>query len=132
VSAPVFESKARNADKIRNAAAIIYVDDVLSSLLWYQDKLGLQVEFAWGNPVAHGGILAGATSFHFSKASPTDPATSYMTLYVSELDDLYDDIAAHDVEIVQPPETMAWGMRAFIVRDCNDHIVMFADPSTGE
>ena len=49
-TAPVFESTARNADKIRNASSIISVDDVLATLLWYQDKLGLQVEFAWGDP----------------------------------------------------------------------------------
>ena len=39
-TAPVFESKARNAEKIRNVSAIISVDDVLATLLWYQDKLG--------------------------------------------------------------------------------------------
>ena len=91
-TAPVFASKARNADKIRNASSIINVDDVLATLLWYQDKLGLQVEFAWGDPVVHGSIIAGSTTFHFSRSDPTAPRTSYMTLYVSELDDLYDDI----------------------------------------
>ena len=50
-TAPVFETQARNGDKIRNASAIINCTDVLATLLWYQDKLGLQVEFAWGDPV---------------------------------------------------------------------------------
>ena len=129
---PVFASKARNADKIRTASSIISVDDVLATLLWYQDKLGLQVEFAWGDPVVHGSIMAGNTSFHFSRSDPTSPTTSYMTLYVDALDDLYDDIAARGVDIVQPPETMPWGMRAFMINDCNGTLVMFADPSTGE
>jgi uncharacterized glyoxalase superfamily protein PhnB len=132
VSAPTFASKARNAERIRNACAIFYVEDVQGTLLWYQDKLGLQIEFAWGDPVVHGSVLAGGTSFHFSRATPTDPATSYITIYVSELDDLFDDVAAQGVEVVQEPETMEWGMRAFMVRDCNGHLVMFADPTTGE
>ncbi|MET1002681.1 MAG: VOC family protein [Acidimicrobiia bacterium] len=136
-TAPVFESQARNADKVRNASSIISVPDVLETLLWYQDKLGLQVEFAWGDPVIHGSILAGDTSFHFSRSEPTAHstgtlATSYMTLYVSELDDLFDDVSARGVTVVQPPETMEWGMRAFMVHDCNGALVMFADPSTGE
>jgi uncharacterized glyoxalase superfamily protein PhnB len=129
---PVFESKARNADKIRGASSIINVDDVQATLLWYQDKLGLQVEFAWGDPVVHGSVVAGATTFHFSRSEPTDPQTSYMTIYVTELDDLYADIAAQGVEVVQPPEIMEWGMRAFMVHDCNGALVMFADPSSGE
>ena len=36
------------------------------------------------------------------------------------------------VEVVQPPETMEWGMRAFMINDCNGDLVMFADPSSGE
>ena len=128
----VFESKARNAEKVRGASSIINVADVLATLVWYQDKLGLQVEFAWGEPVVHGSISAGVTSFHFSRADPTTPATSYMTLYVSQLDELYADVVARGVEVVQPPETMEWGMRAFMIHDCNGALVMFADPSTGE
>jgi uncharacterized glyoxalase superfamily protein PhnB len=131
-TAPVFASKSRNADKVRGASSIIFVDDVLATLLWYQDKLGLQVEFAWGDPVVHGSIAAGSTSFHFSRSDPTAPATSYMTLYVSRLDELYDDVVAQGVEVVRPPETMEWGMRAFMIHDCNGALVMFADPSTGE
>jgi uncharacterized glyoxalase superfamily protein PhnB len=131
-TAPVFESTARNADRIRTASSIINVEDVLATLLWYQGKLGLQVEFAWGDPVVHGSICAGTSTFHFSRSEPTSPTTSYMTLYVTELDELYADIASQGVEVVQPPETMEWGMRAFMIRDCNGALVMFADSSTGE
>jgi uncharacterized glyoxalase superfamily protein PhnB len=128
----VFASQARNAGHIRGASSIISVDDVLATLLWYQDVLGLQVEFAWGDPVVHGSICAGNTAFHFSRSDPTSPPTSYMTLYVSNLDELYADVVAHGAEVVQPPETMPWGMRAFMIHDCNGALVMFADPSTGE
>jgi uncharacterized glyoxalase superfamily protein PhnB len=127
-----FAATTRNAHRIRSATSINFVDDVLSTLLWYQDKLGLQVEFAWGDPVVHGSVCAGGSTFHFSKAEPTAPSTSYMTLYVDELDDLYADIAAQGVEVVQPPTLMEWGMRAFMILDCNGALVMFADPSTGE
>jgi len=131
-TAPVFESRARNAERVRSASSIIFVDDVLATLLWYQDKLGLQVEFAWGDPVVHGSIVAGNSTFHFSRADPTEPRTSYMTLYVTQLDEYYDDVKAQGVEIVQQPGTMEWGMRAFMINDCNGALVMFADPSTGE
>ena len=131
-TAAVFESKTRNADKVRSASSIIFVNDVLATLLWYQEKLGLQVEFAWGDPVVHGSITAGNSTFHFSRADPTEPHTSYLTLYVNELDEFYDDVVAQGVEVVQPPETMEWGMRAFMIHDCNGALVMFADPSTGE
>jgi uncharacterized glyoxalase superfamily protein PhnB len=132
VMQPSFESSTRNAGRIRNAAAIINVEDVEKTLRWYQDQLGLQVEFAWGDPVAHGGILAGGTSFHFSQGEPTGPTTAYMTLYVTELDALFEDIRKHDVNIVSEPQVMPWGMRAFMINDCNGSLVMFADPSTGE
>jgi uncharacterized glyoxalase superfamily protein PhnB len=132
MNAPKFASEGRNAHFIRNASAIINVEDVEKTLLWYQDQLGLQVEFAWGEPVMHGGIVAGATSFHFSQCEPTGPTTAYMTIYVNDLDAMYKDISSRDVEIVSKPEVMPWGMRAFMVNDCNGSLVMFADPSTGE
>ena len=127
-----FESQTRNASYIRGAAAIINVRDVAQTLLWYQNELGLQIEFAWGDPVVHGSVRAGNTSFHFQQADHTAPATTYMTLYVDELDTLFADIQRRDVHIVSEPEVMPWGMRAFMVHDCNDALVMFADPSTGE
>lgn len=130
--AATFESTARNAHRIRNASPIINVPDVGETLRWYQDVLGLQVEFAWGDPIVHGGIQAGGASFHFSASEPTAPATAYMTIYVTELDELFDDLEARDVEVVQPPQTMEWGMRAFMIHDCNGALLMFADPSTGE
>lgn len=127
-----FSSDARNAHRIRTASAIINVEDVGATLLWYQDKLGLQVEFAWGDPVVHGGIIAGNCSFHFSQSEPTGPTTAYMTLYVNELDALYEDIRQRDVAVLGPPEVMPWGMRAFMIHDLNGSLVMFADPSSGE
>ena len=81
-TAPVFDSKARNAEKIRNVSAIISVDDVLSTLLWYQDKLGMQVEIRVGDPVVHGSVIAGDSTFHFcgpirpSRGAATSPSTS--------------------------------------------------------
>ena len=131
-TAPVFDSKARNAEKIRNVSAIISVDDVLSTLLWYQDRLGMQVEFAWGDPVVHGSVIAGDSTFHFSRSDPTKPRTGYLTLYVTDVDALFADIKSQGVDVVQPPETMEWGMRAFMINDCNGDLLMFADPSTGE
>ena len=132
MSEPKFLSTTRNAAFIKGAAAIINVTNVESTLLWYQDELGLAIEFAWGDPVMHGSVRAGNTSFHFQQAEHTEPATAYMTLYVDHLDELFADIQAHDVEVVSEPEVMPWGMRAFMVNDCNGALVMFADPSTGE
>lgn len=129
---PKFDSTARNAAYVKGAAAIINVADVEKTLLWYQHTLGLAIEFAWGDPVIHGSVRAGNTSFHFQQSEHTEPATSYMTLYVDALDELYADIQHQEVEVVAEPETMPWGMRAFMVNDCNGALLMFADPSTGE
>lgn len=127
-----FSANARNAHRIRTASAIINVEDVEKTLRWYQDELGLQVEFAWGDPVVHGGIVAGNCTFHFSCSEPSAPPTAYMTLYVDELDLLYEDISDRNVEVLGPPEVMPWGMRAFMIRDLNGALLMFADPTTGE
>lgn len=132
MSTPKFASETRNANLIKGAAAIINVADVEATLLWYQEQLGLSIEFAWGEPVIHGSVRAGNTSFHFQQGEPVQPATAYMTLYVSGLDALHEDFSQRDVTIVSAPEVMPWGMRAFMVNDCNGALLMFADPSTGE
>ena len=127
-----FLAENRNAGFINGAAAILNVPDVEAALLWYQDELGLEIEFAWGDPIMHGSVRAGNTSFHFQAGDQSSPASAYMTLYVNDLDALFTDIEARDVDIVAPPEVMPWGMRAFMVNDLNGQLVMFADPSTGE
>lgn len=127
-----FLSTTRHADKIKGAASINNVPDVKKTLLWYQNELGMQIEFAFGDPIIHGSIRAGNTSFHLQQSDEVHPATSYMTFYVDELDALYSDIEAHDIKIISAPEIMPWGMRAFMITDCNGALVMFADPSSGE
>ena len=129
---PKFDASGRNEAHVLGAAAIINVPDVERTLLWYQDKLGLSVEFAWGEPVVHGGIRAGNTSFHFQQSDVVNEPTAYITLYVQDLDTLFLDLQKQAVEIVSAPEVMPWGMRAFMIHDCNGSLVMFADPSTGE
>jgi len=129
---PKFATHGRNEGRVLGAAAILDVPNVEKTLLWYQDKLGLSVEFAWGEPVVHGGVRAGNTSFHFSHNDQVSPRTAYITLYVEALDELFADIQAQEVEIVSAPAVMPWGMRAFMIHDCDGALVMFADPSTGE
>jgi uncharacterized glyoxalase superfamily protein PhnB len=123
---------ARNAERIKSAVAIINVKDVESTLLWYHNLLGLEIEFEEDNRIVHGLVRAGNTSFHFHQAEPTHPATACMMLYIDELDKFFSDIKEAGVEIVSEPAIMPWGMRGFYINDCNGFLVTLVDPSTGK
>ncbi|HSL59718.1 MAG TPA: glyoxalase superfamily protein [Acidimicrobiales bacterium] len=116
----------RHADRFRNCAAIINVDDVAATAAWYTDVLGFDLEHGWGDPLEHASMRCGASSFHFSTGQPTTPQTSYVTVYCDDVDALHDDYAGRGVEIVMPLMDAPWGARTFMINDRDGHLLMFA------
>jgi uncharacterized glyoxalase superfamily protein PhnB len=118
----------RHRDKFLNAAAILSVDDVARTVDFYEQELGLELEHEmWGDPPEHASVTVGATTVHFEKRTPTQPATAYITLYVTRVDELFADYRERGITIRSEPEDQPWGGRIFMIDDVNGNMVMFAE-----
>ena len=107
---------------------VLAVLDVNETVAFYRDKLGFHVDFVHGDPPAHARVCADPTysspTVHI-RFEPLEPGVSpnpsvYLFLHVGTgLDRLFGLYQDRGVEIVQEPKDQPWGLRQFVIRDCN-------------
>jgi catechol 2,3-dioxygenase-like lactoylglutathione lyase family enzyme len=119
----------------------IVVRDGAAALAFYRDLLGMRHE--GDNPVPFGGqmhrLFAGETMVKIvvpDEPPPVDAADGgipaatgirYLTLSVSNLDEILDACEAASVPIVRPATTMGAGVRIAIVADPEGNLVEFLE-----
>ena len=116
---------------------VLYVHDVQKSAEFYRDKLGFRIDYLFGSPPVHAGVSrtdwsGDGVTIQLSQV-PEDrelSMTGHIYIFANEgLKRLHKLYRKNGVEIVAKPETKAWGMLEFAIRDCNGYVIMFGTPS---
>jgi ribosomal-protein-alanine N-acetyltransferase len=136
-----WHSEAGGEHRVRPIAAYslvpkLAVADVRAAAEYYRDKLGFKITLLVGEPPSYGVVsfsewsVAGAQiGFSIGDAPAAGGGT---TLYLNvgpDLDVLYDMYRAAGVAVVEKPATRIWGIREFVVADCNGYILTFGTPA---
>lgn len=112
-----------------HAASIFPVEDPLATAKFYQQKLGFDITFTWGEPPDY--VVTNreqAVNIHFvKKQDDFRPSKQHVSQYifVHELDKLFQELVETGVEILQPVKTQEWGMREFNILDPNGFMLCF-------
>jgi uncharacterized glyoxalase superfamily protein PhnB len=112
-----------------------------TSLAFYRDGLGWQVQFAWGgNGEPRGTCLSsGAMRVVLAQTHPvTDKSMSHgingtrptVHLHVADIDARYAELRSKGLALF-PPEATHWGTRWFIARDPDGNLLAFEQPAAG-
>ena len=117
---------------------VLAVPDVNQTVAYYRDVLGFHVDFVHGDPPVHARVCADPSSsptvrIRFEPLERGDPVSHsvYLWLHIGKgLDRLFQVYRGRGVEVVREPEDRPWGLRRFIVKDCNGYMLSFsAEPS---
>ena len=96
------------------------VADVAAAQAYYRDMLGFRTDWIWDDDF--GSVSNGEARIFFArKAIPVSGFTLY--LFVEDADAVYDACTSTGAEVVEPIASMPWGMREFVVRDINGHLL---------
>jgi uncharacterized glyoxalase superfamily protein PhnB len=112
-----------------HAASIFPVDDPMGAARYYQEQLGFDIHFVWGEPAEY--VITNreeAVNIHFvKKLDLFEPSKDHVSLYVfvHQVDQLYHELQSKEVEIIEAPVTEEWGMRTFSIKDPNGFILTF-------
>lgn len=109
------------------------VGDVKETADWYQDKLGFELRFFYGDPPTHGAVELGQATVHFYPGEP-NPDRHWLYFQVEDVDEAYEWMSGNGVDTLDPPTTQPWHMREFNLRDPNGYHLRFgaADIRSGE
>jgi uncharacterized glyoxalase superfamily protein PhnB len=101
----------------------------MAAAKYYQDQLGFEIHFVWGEPAEY--VVTNredSVGIHFVKQQDGfQPSQAHISLYifVYDVDRLYLELKAKEVEIVNPIGTREWGMRDFDIKDPNGYLLSF-------
>lgn len=106
--------------------------DIPRTLAYYKDKLGFECLGTWQDPPVYAIVARDEHAIHFRCA---EPPTANLDKYEDELldaylsvadaDALYAELAARGVEFTRELGDMPWGLREFVVKDCDGRLLAF-------
>ncbi len=110
----------------------IAVSNLLETVNYYRDQLGFEVQFLWGEPPVHGGVVFGNATVHFNEHAQSQFQSEngfWLYFQVDDVDALYDQYQSRDVECLDSPTDREWGMREINIRDINGMTIRFGQPN---
>jgi len=106
----------------------IPVSDLVASAEWYQEKLGFELRFFYGDPPTHGAVQLGQATVHFFPGIPT-PDGLWLYFQVEDVDEVYEWIISQGVETIDVPTLQPWAMREFNLKDPDGYQIRFGAAS---
>lgn len=112
---------------------IFFVRDVTASAGFFRDKLGFEIDFLYGTPPFYGSVSRDGICLHlrhvaepdFAQLAAREVSLILASFEVSGVQALYDEFAARNVDLPQPPTRQVWGGTDFHVRDPDGNVFSF-------
>ncbi|HEV2817517.1 MAG TPA: VOC family protein [Allosphingosinicella sp.] len=125
--------------QMRAHAPVLMVGDVVRAHAYYADKLGFRSPRMWGEPPTFCIAEREGLELMLSQVEPgkgVHPNADHSGrldayFWVNDADALYAEFAANGAEMVCEPEDRVYGMREFLVRDPDGHLLCFGHDTTG-
>ncbi len=127
---------------------ILNVSDIEASFAWFE-KLGWKKAWDWGSPPTFGGVCSGNCEIFLclnaqggrgkshlkitSEPEGSDAAEQgvWMSIWVEDVDAIYQNCLAQGLEVTWPPTDEPWGVREMHVRHPDGHVFRISR-GTGE
>ncbi len=118
---------------------ILNVSDLEASFVWFE-KLGWEKAWAWGDPATFGGVCAGPHEIFLCQGAQGGRGRStfartfgpdgsdggekgvWMSIWVDDVDAIYEHCVAQGIDITWPPTDMPWNVREMHIRHPDGHV----------
>ena len=118
---------------------ILNVTDIEESFRWFE-QLGWERGFQWGEPPNFGAVFSGRCEIFLcrggqgSRGKGSNRATfgrageetadkgAWMSIWVDDVDAIYEHCKSHGIEVTWPPTDMPWNVREMHVRHPDGHV----------
>jgi catechol 2,3-dioxygenase-like lactoylglutathione lyase family enzyme len=116
---------------------VFLVDDILTTVEYYRDRLGFEIDYVYGDPLNYGSVSRGSAVVHFQKAEPpgrrngvrrAGPGNGVDAFFVvRHVDRIHGEFARKGAIVITGPASHDFGMREFKIEDTNGYILVFAE-----
>jgi catechol 2,3-dioxygenase-like lactoylglutathione lyase family enzyme len=124
---------------MRAHAPCLMVSDVVAAHDYYADRLGFRSPRMWGDPptfciAERDGLelmLAQADAGKAVHPNAENDGRIDVYFWVNDADALHDEFRGKGADVVCEPQDQVYGMREFLVRDPDGHVLAFGHDTTG-
>jgi len=123
---------------LKSVAPILFVQDVPASAAYFNEKLGFEIDFLYGEPPFYGAVSRGEICLHlrcvrqpnFAELAAREVSLILATIEVSDLSSLFEEFKRRGAEFAQEPTEQPWGGTDFQVRDPDGNVISFVSFAT--
>jgi ankyrin repeat protein len=116
-------------NRFSEAIPILNVKSVPASISYYVDKLGFRKEWDWGAPATFGCVGRDGVKLFLCQGGQGAPGT-WVSIFVQDVDLLFDEYRRQGATIRQPPTNFPWGLREMNVEDLDGHRLRMGSAAT--
>ena len=120
----------RSPNRFESAIPILNVKNVAASIDYYVEKLGFEKEWDWGTPPDFACVMRDDVRI-FLCQDGQGGAGAWISIFVHDVDALYDDYKARGAIIRQAPANFPWGVREMNIEDPDGHRLRIGGDTTG-
>jgi len=118
------EPTERNVNRFEQLVPVLNVTSVAASVDYYVQKLGFHKLFDWGDPPTFASVGRDQIKIFLSQDDWGGPTP--LSIFVQDVDALYEDYRARGAVIRRPPTDLPWGVRAMDIEDPDGHRLRFS------
>ena len=123
--------REQHANRFELVVPILVVRNVTASIDYYVGKLGFQKKWEWGDPPDFACVARDQVELFLSMTTKTVP-TSWISIFVQDVDALYETYKGTGAIIHQPPADYPWGLREMTVEDLDGNRMRMGGDGGGE
>jgi catechol 2,3-dioxygenase-like lactoylglutathione lyase family enzyme len=128
-----------SAPQMRAHAPCLMVSNVTRAHDYYASRLGFRSPRMWGNPPTFCIAQRDGLELMLAEADPgkavhpnsENDGRIDVYFWVNDADALHAEFTDNGAEVVCAPEDQVYGMREFLVRDPDGHVLAFGHDTTG-
>jgi catechol 2,3-dioxygenase-like lactoylglutathione lyase family enzyme len=122
--------------KLKSIAPQFVVPDVVTTAEYYRDQLGFTILGYFANPPVFAMVSRDGVEIHFGKADGDEIQVnesirrglgSDAYIWVSDIEKLFEELSARNVEIVEGPVKRIYESVEVVIKDCNGFQLVFGE-----
>jgi catechol 2,3-dioxygenase-like lactoylglutathione lyase family enzyme len=118
---------------LKNVVPILFVRNVTTSAAFFGEKLGFKTDFLFGSPPFYGAVSRDSVCLHlrcvreptFAQLADQEKSLILATIEVANVQGLFEEFKARQVEFPQTLAKQAWGGTDFYIRDPDGNVISF-------
>jgi catechol 2,3-dioxygenase-like lactoylglutathione lyase family enzyme len=119
--------------KVHSAVPVIATDDVVETVRYFEDVLGFEKEWVWGDPPVYAGLKAGEGIVYvnydpdLAETIEEDGLAPEIFLWVERIEEVYDQHRRNGAEIIEELSERPWKAKQYVVLEPNGYRIKIAE-----